>query len=219
MREFIGTIPQRISRLPRDKRGFPVPFFVKWIDGEPHFPVMDPEKFVQAVHHHKCWICGGTLGGYKAFCIGPMCVINRVTAEPPSHVDCARFAVLNCPFMANPKVGRQLGGDEIIRQGAKVAGIMIERNPGVSAIWVTKSYKMERTDTGPLFRLGPATALSFWAHGREATREEVAHSVETGLPFLEKMATSEGAQAYGDYRRQVATGLDLINRSFEGSLA
>lgn len=193
MREFIGPIPQRISRLPRDKRGFPVPWFVQWEDGKPLFPVMDPEKFRQAVTFNKCWVCGGPLGGFKAFVIGPMCVCNRVTSEPPNHLDCARFAALNCPFLANPRVGRQLDGEEVIRRGAKVAGLMIERNPGVSCVWVTKGFKLERHDNGYLFRIGAAEMVEFYALGRRATRAEVNESIRTGLPALLDMAAKDDA--------------------------
>ena len=191
MRQFVGPIPSRISKLPRDKRGFPVPWFVEWIDGEPSFPVMDPDKFRQAVTFNRCWVCGGPLSACKAFVIGPMCVVNRVTAEPPSHLDCARFAALNCPFLANPRVGRQLGGDEVIKRGGKVAGIMIERNPGVTCIWVAKSYKLQRLDNGILFRIGPAEQVSFYAKGRPATRAEVNESIRTGLPLLQDMAAKD----------------------------
>lgn len=191
MRQFVGPIPSRVSRLPRDRRGFPVPWFVEWQDGEPLFPVMDADKFRQAITFNRCWVCGQPMSAFKAFVIGPMCVVNRVTSEPPSHLDCARFAALNCPFLANPRVGRQLGGDEVIERGGKVAGIMIERNPGVSCIWVTKSYKLQRTDTGILFKIGPAEQVSFWAHGRPATRAETDESIRTGLPLLLDMAVKD----------------------------
>ena len=58
MRQFIGPIPERIARLPLDKRGFPVPWFVQWDDGVPNFPVMDPDKFRLAISFNRCWCCG-----------------------------------------------------------------------------------------------------------------------------------------------------------------
>jgi hypothetical protein len=225
MREFKGPIPQRISRLPVDKRGFPVPAFVQWIANdkgvpEPHFPVMSAEHLAACVRFDKCWICGGQLGGFKCFVIGPMCVVNRVSAEPPSHYDCAEFAVRNCPFMANPKVGRQLSGDDIIEQGGKVAGIMIERNPGVGCMWTTRSYRLEKADHGVLFRIGAAEKVSFWAHGRPATKAEVMHSVDTGLPLLRDMAAKDDRhngtkEASTALQRQIETALMLIDGVFE----
>lgn len=220
MREFIGAIPARISRLPRDKRGFPVPWFVQWIDGQPHFPIMDSEKFARAVNHKLCWCCGQTLGANKCFVIGPMCVVNRVTAEPPNHYDCALFALRNCPFMANPKVVRGLTAADAKAMGTVVAGTMIDRNPGVGCMWITKSYKLEREGAGFLFRIGPAEKVSFWAHGREATLPEVMHSVETGLPILRNAAKGDDEynrtnDASRQCERQIAAGLALIESAFE----
>jgi hypothetical protein len=40
-RELKGMIDE-IRNLPRDKRGFPVPKFVAFIDGEPDFRVIAP---------------------------------------------------------------------------------------------------------------------------------------------------------------------------------
>ena len=220
MREFIGTVPERISRLPRDKRGFPVPWFVQWIDGQPHFPIMDSEKFARAVNHKRCWCCGQPLGGNLAFVIGPMCVVNRVTAEPPNHFDCALFALRNCPFMANPKVVRGLTAADAKAMGTVVAGEMIDRNPGVGCMWVTKSYKLEKHGPGYLFRIGPAEKVSFWAHGREATRAEVMHSVDTGLPILRAKAKEDDEhnrsnEASRLLERMIGVAQGVIDGAFE----
>lgn len=212
MRQFVGGVPGRIDALPRDKRGFPVPFFVAWQDGKPLFPVMDPDKMRQALKYEKCWICGQRLGGYKAFVIGPMCCVNRLSSEPPNHFECAKFAVLNCPFMAQPLAKRTTseGGTYKGLPVEKPAGVMIERNPGVSAIWVTKSFAIENHG-GPLWRIGPAHKVSFWSRGRPATRAELEHSVVTGLPFLRKEAARDGAQAMKALDRQIGTFWEMVD--------
>lgn len=205
MRQFVGGVPSRIDSLPRDRRGYPVPWFVAWDAGKPLFPVLDPEKMRQALKYEKCWVCGQRLGGYKAFVIGPMCCINRVSAEPPSHFECAQFAVLNCPFMAQP-LAKRTTSDDGTYKGKPVdapAGIMIDRNPGVSAIWVTKSFNVENHGGKPLWKIGPAHKVSFWAKARKATRAEVEHSVVTGIPILRKVAAQDGAQAMKDLDRQI----------------
>jgi len=225
MREFIGSMPNRISRLPRDRRGFPVPFFVRWLPNdrgemEPHFPVMDQEALRQAVRFRKCWICGQQLGQHLVFLVGPMCLVNRLSAEPPSHYDCALFAAKNCPFLANPRVKRGLTNEDAKAMGAEVAGTMIERNPGCSALWTTRSYRIERDKGGLLFRLGPAEKVSFWAHGREATRAEVDESVATGLPILRDVAKKDDAyngnrSASDALERQIDSATLLIRHAFE----
>jgi hypothetical protein len=205
-RTLNGPVPDRIARLPRDVRGYPVPFFVEWAGGKP--PVMDPDKMKACMRRSLCWICGEPLGTYKAFAIGPMCTVNRISAEPPQHVDCAKFATANCPFMTQPLAKR--ASMDKFGPVQKPGGVMIERNPGVTAIWVTKSFTVIRDAGKPLWRLGPATTLQFWARGRHATRSEVDHSIGTGLPILRKHAAMEGPEAIRELERQLATTAEML---------
>ena len=99
-------MPDRIARLPVDARGFPVPEFAMWYNGVPDFRVIKPGYVRKCIIKNNCWICGERLGVRKAFVIGPMCCINRISAEPPSHRDCALFAAKNCPFLSMPLARR-----------------------------------------------------------------------------------------------------------------
>jgi hypothetical protein len=206
MRTFNGPVPARIERLPKDKRGYPIPFFVAWQDGKPVFPAMDPAKMKTCMRANLCWICGETLGAYKSFAIGPMCVCNRISAEPPQHVDCSKFAAHNCPFMISPLAKRSMDGEGFEKPG----GVMLTRNPGVTAIWVTKSYTVIRDGGKPLWRIGPATSLMFYAKGRLATRAEVDHSIGTGLPLLRRQALLDGPDAAKELERQIGVMGDLL---------
>lgn len=187
--------PSRIKQLFVDKRGFPVPAFVRWIDGQPDFRVMDPTHLNRCVKFKRCWICGDQMGVHKAFVIGPMCCINRVSAEPPSHYECARFAVETCPFMTSP-LAKRGNLDDIEHHSA---GVMIERNPGVSAIWMTRTYTHFRAGPGLLFEIGEPDRIEFYAKGRVATHEEIMHSITTGLPLLADAARKEGVEAMKAY--------------------
>lgn len=93
IRPELEALPVRLRKLPVDARGYPVPWFVDWIEGPegrvPEFRAMDPRKWVRAVKERLCWVCGEALGRWLVFPIGPMCAITRTTAEPPSHLDCA----------------------------------------------------------------------------------------------------------------------------------
>lgn len=199
MSEHIRTfvdMPDRIAGLPRDSRGFPVPRFVYWTEaGEPDFRMIKPGWMTECIKHNRCWLCGGHMGRHMAFVIGPMCCVNRVNAEPPSHYDCARFAARNCPFLTKPKMRRN--AKDMPPEHIPAPGLPIDRNPGVCAIWVTSSYKPYKAgrqvgEDGVLFDLGPATRLEFWCEGRPATRAEVDESVRTGLPLLQAVADAEG---------------------------
>jgi hypothetical protein len=112
----LPEIPARIANLHKDSRGYPVPWFVAWLKGgepcppgrgEPDFRIIGPGKLTQAYNESRCWICGRSLiGSSRIFVIGPMCVINRVTSEPPNHRECAEFAAKACPFLTNPRQKR-----------------------------------------------------------------------------------------------------------------
>ena len=221
MRDYNAAIaklamPPRFAKLRVDERGFPVPKFVSWIDGKPDFRVVDGRWMGKAVNHKLCWLCGERLGRHLAFVIGPMCAVNRVNSEPPSHLDCAHFAVQACPFMVNPQRKRDTYN---YPEGTQTpAGIPLDRNPGVMLIWVTDNYKpfRARTDVDPgipggvLFRLGDPTHLEWWARGRKATREEILASFYSGLPLLRKIAESDGEDAVEEYQREVDRVMALV---------
>src|SRR5262245_60746512 len=105
--ELDPNLPDRMRSLPIDERGYPVPWFVAYVDGKPEFRAMDRDKWREAVRMHLCWVCGQKLGSYVVFVLGPMCGITRTTSEPPCHIDCARWSAKNCPFLARPKMVRR----------------------------------------------------------------------------------------------------------------
>lgn len=181
----LPPMPPRIAKLPRNDRGYPVPFFVAWIDGKPDFRLVRPETLRDAVSRRLCWICGEALATNGTFALGPMCCVNRVNSEPPSHRECAEFAVRSCPFMLHPKMERR--EDERTRSANGTAGIMIPRNPGVMALWTTAEWRRFPDDKGrSLFRVGDPRHVSWWREGRPATRTEIEESISTGLPLLEE---------------------------------
>src|ERR1700746_1024652 len=100
LRPDMPELPYRMKKLPVDKRGFPIPWFVAWVNGEPEFRAITRDKFLQAAHRQLCWICGHPIRRHEegVFVIGPMCAVTRTSGEPPSHEDCAKFAAVACPF-------------------------------------------------------------------------------------------------------------------------
>lgn len=183
-------MPDRIAALRRDRRGYPVPRFVKWFHGEPDFRVIDVEYLARAVHANLCWICGNELGRYMTFTIGPMCCVNRVSSEPPSHLACADYAARVCPFLAIP------GAHRITSKHPHVPGpgIMLEHNPGCVALWITKTYSVRQTtlgQPGALFHLGDPWSVEWFAEGSPATHDEVVAAFRRGLPALLDLAAGD----------------------------
>lgn len=200
--------PERIAALPRNRAGYPVPWFVAWIDGEPDFRVVGPAKLHDAIKFDLCWICGTRRGRFGSFVIGPMCAVNRVSAEPPSHHDCAVYAARICPFLATPSMRRR---DRHLPSGAsKPAGEMIARNPGVALVWTSRTWSTFRIDGGVLWNIGDPVSTEWFARGRVATRSEVMESIDSGLPLLREMAEQDGSAAVRQLERQYATTLTLL---------
>jgi hypothetical protein len=202
--------PARIAKLRLDKRGYPVPWFVQWMaagepclpgvaGAEPDFRVIDDDKRRRAYATGLCWICGEPMGIHRIFAIGPMCLINLTTMEPPAHRTCAEYAVRSCPFLTQPK--RRRNGEDM-PEAVKADGEMIERNPGVTALVEARSYRRFSDGKGGwLIRLIEPTRVDWWAYGRQATVEEVRASIESGYPLLLEPAQDEGADAVNELAR------------------
>lgn len=192
VRPTLPPMPPRIARLPRcPKRLIPVPWFVAWLPtGEPEFRMADPEKFVLAVRDRRCWVCGEPLGRNMTFTLGCMCGINRNSAEPPCHLDCAEYSVKACPFLTKPHMTRR-EDDFTEAVGVDPPGEFIKRNPGVTLLWTTRTYRPFRDRGGYLIEIGDPEHLSFWREGRRASRREVLDSVGSGLPLLEAEAAKQ----------------------------
>ncbi len=187
-------MPPRIARLPVDHRGFPVPRFVAMVDGKPDHRVVDARRFQPAIKNRECWICGEPLGRYLASLIGPMCAVNRVISEPPSHRECCEFSVAACPFLARPHAHRReagLPGDAI-----DAAGVGLKRNPGVICLWIARDYRPFKPQGGGiLFQLGEPIETIWYTEGQPATREEVVSALYRGLPALLDVAHQESREA------------------------
>jgi hypothetical protein len=206
----LPPIPTRIKTLKWDQRGYPIPWFVHTDEnGVADFRVIGEGKLERAMREERCWVCGEKRGKFQAFLIGPMCAINRTISEPPSHRDCAVFSAKACPFMNNPDAPRR--ETNIPDHAEPPAGDHIKRNPGVSLVWVTLSSMAFRPPGGGvLFRLGPPEECLWFARGRTATREEILHSIDTGLPLLRNVAEQEGPEAVAALDQMHAEALKLV---------
>lgn len=205
LRRGLPPLPRSMRRLPVDARGYPVPFFVAWLDPEvdpvqatvadevppgegiPDFRIMRHDALDECIERGACWTCGSALSAHKSYVIGPMCAVNRTSAEPPSHPECARFSALACPFLTRPKALRRTAN--LPPERVMPAGIMIERNPGATAVWTIRGRARGKPDSAGhlLFDLGEPAWVEWYAEGRLATRHEIVASIESGLPLLREM--------------------------------
>jgi hypothetical protein len=208
-------VPRRMAHLPVAPSGYVVPWFVsKLDDGSYDFRAFDWIKLQRAMKQKLCWLCGQSVGRRLAFVIGPMCMVNRVTSEPPSHRDCAEYAVRACPFLTQPRMRRNAVD---LPEGAHApAGEHLDRNPGAVAIYVTLDYRPFRPDKGKagfLFELGAPIDIAFYREGRQATRAEVLESIDSGMPKLREMAFKQGYGALSQLERQYTEARKLLPAS------
>lgn len=209
----LPEMPPQIAALPRDDRGYPVPAFVVWIDGKPEFRVASGEFMANAIRKKLCWVCGTPLNPKShVFVIGGMCAVNKTTAEPPCHEECAEFSAKACPFLSMPKAIRR---EANIHEGtANPEGIMIRRNPGVTCLWTCSGYELfDDGRGGILFKIPNPSKVRWWSQVRKATRNEIMESINSGLPILESRAKQDGPHAEQLLQWSVIKALRFVPRA------
>jgi hypothetical protein len=192
LRPNLPLLPDHMKALPVDSRGFPIPFFVaKLDDGTYDFRIADTEKRQRAVDRDLCWVCGNRLRRTYAFVVGPMCVCTGTTSEPACHIDCALFSAQACPFLTQPRMRRNANGLDDIGVVA-APGNHIMRNPGASAVYLTRGYRTFPVGRRHwLIKMNAPIRIHWFAHGRVASRAEVQASIDSGLPLLQAEARKE----------------------------
>ena len=197
-------LPAAMAGRPVERRGYPVPWFATWTADGWDLRVVRPERAAEARRRQVCWVSGQPLGRYRAFVIGPMCSINRVSADPPTTREIALWSARVCPFLSRPLAVRNTRGlAELGFREEEQRGVMLARNPGVCAVWVTDRYRVgQRGAERGLFFLGEPTAEVQWfTEGRPAARAEVEAAIATGLPALHAVAEQEGPAALAELDR------------------
>jgi len=198
-----------------------VPWFVAWLDhngqplprgeGVPDFRIIAPGAVEEARDRGLCWICGDRMPQHMAyaFVVGPMCAVNRTSAEPPSHIICADWSARACPFLTKPHMERRQ--DRIPEDAEEPAGTMLRRNPGVALVWITKTaFAWSPPTGGMLFNIGEPLRTRWYAEGREATREEILESIDSGYPLLRDIAAEQGADALRELDRRTDEARELV---------
>lgn len=191
LRDGLPPLPARMTHLPVDARGYPIPWFVKWYGEKPDFRVADGAKFRDAIRFNYCWVCGESLGSYKTFVLSALNTMSRSTTEPACHFDCAYFAVRACPWILNPQARRR--DKAALPAGANMPpGVFLGENPGIAACWTTRRFRsIPMTDGRRLLSVGDAVAVKWFVQGEPASRAQIEAALEEALPKLYKIARLE----------------------------
>src|SRR5262252_7462676 len=118
-------IPQRMRRLKRDRRGYPIPAGVYVDDtGRPHFTINDEATRLDQIVRHCCPICGTRIKNKaeQVFVGGPQSAFHPQGAyiDLPMHPDCAAYALQVCPYLAAPHYNGRLDDRTLTAESGKV---------------------------------------------------------------------------------------------------
>jgi hypothetical protein len=95
------AMPNRVARLPRDPRGYPIFFSVQPDDDRPaNHKILNWKNRNRCAEEKRCGVCGEPLEYWLAFIGGPMCIEQRAFGDPPMHRECAEYSLQVCPFLA-----------------------------------------------------------------------------------------------------------------------
>lgn len=177
-------MPERIARLPRDPRGFPIPWNVlRGEEGRAFFTINDEEKHQRAIRSELCPICGERLGRWRWFTGGPRSAFDPRGAyiDLPAHHECAQFALVTCPWLALPRY-RGMLAEGVIPHSDELPDALLLQDPTMiperPALFVSvASDQMTILEGPPLPYVRPAQpylAVEYWRHGQE-------------LPFVEAL--------------------------------
>jgi hypothetical protein len=167
--------------LPRDWRGYPVPWIVQRdLTGRPFFVINDVERVAAGARRKLCGICGTKLEREAWLVGGPGGAFHEHGAfiDGPMHKACATYALRVCPYIAGrytkridaalAKHGRWPAHMRWLEEAS-----MIPEQPPFFALARTRRVSFNR-DEGK-FRFIPERpwlAVEFWRQGVQITEAD-----------------------------------------------
>lgn len=165
--------PHRIALLPKDERGYPIPTSVYVKDGKHDFRVLDPHKWAYHASRRLCGLCGEVFGQYVCFVGGGKSIDARLFTDLGMHRDCARYALMVCPFLAAPSFGYRKSVDET---EFEVNHNVSTERPKSFGLGVTKRYSVARLNDNYLLHPEAFTQVTWWRNGVEYIAQSIAEA-------------------------------------------
>ena len=182
-------MPPRIAQLPRDRRGYPIPWNVfRGVEDFPIFTINDQSKHLEAIRRELCPICGVRLGSWKWFVGGIRSAFDPHGAyyDLPGHCDCEQYALAVCPYLSAPKYLGRIDVPDPSKVPADVPLVDITMLPDRPEVFVAvASDKMEIVGlldslTPIIVPQKPHLAYQFWRHGQQLLAVEA-------MPFIREV--------------------------------
>lgn len=173
-------IPEWMKKLPRDKRGYPIPY-IALIDkeGTAHFTVNEEQRRQEVIKEELCGICGRKLLRWRALVGGPQSAFLEDGAylDPAMHVECVTYALKVCPFLAMRSFNKRIEGKTInpskLEPGIHVAvdEKMVEKRPLLFVMVVHMKCDPIYFGYGPTVQYvkprKPYVRVEYWQHGQQ----------------------------------------------------
>ncbi len=174
-------IPERMQKLPRDARGYPIPFnILRDKDGKAHFTINDHEKAAICVNERRCPICGDLNDKTLWFAGGPLSAFHPAGCyiDQPMHHECVQYAMKVCPYLAAPRyAGRidtgTLDPNKLPEETIVVDPTMIARRPDIFVLVEALTYTLSK-GAPPFLHLHPQgrRRVEFWRKGEQLSYED-----------------------------------------------
>lgn len=195
----LPPMPPRIAQLPRDSRGYPIPWNVLRRAsgeraGEPIFTVNDDRRAFRALRERLCPICGGPLGRWQWFTGGPRSAFDEHGwyLDLPGHRECAEYALAVCPYLSATKYLRRIDVPDMSGIGTPLLmdDTIDDNRPEVFV--AVASPRAEASLRGAPDGLGrlvtpyvrparPLTGWQVWRHGERLEREAAVAAVRSTM--------------------------------------
>lgn len=180
MRQFQQVpLPDKMSDLPRDERGYPVPYVVfKDNSGKYHFKINDSRKQFICSTEKVCSICGQPLNEDLWLVGGQESAFNPRGAYGDSgiHYECGVYALQVCPYLA---MTRYTAKTDIQKLTEQVDGEVVLWNPTQSDerlpffVFIKVSDYDFNILTYNIKPVCPYLEIEFWADGQRVSEEDI----------------------------------------------
>ncbi len=161
------AMPDRLARRPQF-RGFPVPYTtLTRADGTHDFKVTDETTRAECLSRRLCALCGEKLDYWIAFIGGESLIDLREFYDPAMHEDCARYAAVACPFLANSEAS-YASPNYAPGEVAHTHYVASSERPKRMGLYVTRSYqvverRISATETVQIVRAGKPKSIDWTA--------------------------------------------------------
>lgn len=185
-------IPFNLLKNDRDRRGLPIPFIVyRDTAGVAHFTIDDVGKIDLVLSKKLCGLCGKPLKLGQMWLIGGPAssfLDDGMFTVPHAHVECARYAVQVCPFLAAPNYSKLIEAKtlkpEAVHDMARVHNDRITPpRPLFLVLARTSGIKLidPRDGSGKKYILPrrPWKEVEFWQNGKKITQGEAKKIAQT----------------------------------------